>query len=34
MPRFPVEIIYSDKYNDDDYEYRFIILTHDLYKKI
>ena len=27
MPHYPAEIEYSDKYNDDSYEYRHVILT-------
>jgi len=27
MPHYPGEIEYSDKYNDDSYEYRHVILT-------
>ncbi len=34
MPRFPEEVIYSDKYVDDEYEYRHVILTKELYKKM
>lgn len=34
MPRFPDKIIYSDKYCDDEYEYRHIILTCDLYERV
>ena len=34
MPRFPDEIIYSDKYQDEEYEYRNVILTKDLYKRV
>ena len=34
MPRCPVEIIYSDKYRDDEYEYRHVILPLDLYKRV
>lgn len=32
MPRFPEEIVYSEKYMDAEYEYRHVILTKDVYK--
>eukprot|EP00013_Stygamoeba_regulata_P025936 CAMPEP_0177649604 /NCGR_PEP_ID=MMETSP0447-20121125/11484_1 /TAXON_ID=0 /ORGANISM="Stygamoeba regulata, Strain BSH-02190019" /LENGTH=75 /DNA_ID=CAMNT_0019152391 /DNA_START=130 /DNA_END=357 /DNA_ORIENTATION=+ len=28
----PQEIVYSLKYNDDEYEYRHVILPHDIAK--
>ncbi len=34
MPHFPDEIEYSDKYNDDLYEYRHVILPKHVYKKM
>jgi len=34
MPHFPDEIEYSDKYNDDLYEYRHVILPKHVYKKL
>ena len=34
MPHFPQEIEYSDKYFDDNYEYRHVILPKHIYKKI
>lgn len=34
MPHYPDEIEYSDKYVDDHYEYRHVILPKDVYKKI
>ena len=34
MPRFPDTIEYSDKYADDIYEYRHVILTKEKYKAI
>lgn len=33
MPHYPDEIEYSDKYMDDHYEYRHVILPRDVYKK-
>lgn len=33
MPHYPDEIEYSDKYMDDYYEYRHVILPRDVYKK-
>ncbi len=32
MPHYPSEIEYSDKYEDDVYEYRHVILTEKIYK--
>ena len=34
MPHYPDEIEYSEKYEDDLYEYRHVILPKDIYKKI
>jgi hypothetical protein len=34
MPHYPDDIEYSDKYTDDYYEYRHVILPKDLYKKL
>ena len=34
MPHFPDEIEYSEKYNDELYEYRHVLLPKDIYKKI
>ncbi|EWS75259.1 cyclin-dependent kinase regulatory subunit (macronuclear) [Tetrahymena thermophila SB210] len=34
MPHFPEEIEYSDKYCDDYYEYRHVILPKHLFKKM
>jgi hypothetical protein len=34
MPHYPDEIEYSDKYLDDYYEYRHVLLPKDVYKKI
>lgn len=34
MPHYPDEIEYSDKYMDDYYEYRHVILPKDVYKRI
>lgn len=34
MPHYPDEIEYSDKYMDDYYEYRHVILPKEVYKKI
>ena len=34
MPHFPDEIEYSDKYHDDQYEYRHVLLPKDIYKKM
>lgn len=33
MPNFPSSICYSEKYEDDSYEYRHVFLTEVLYKK-
>jgi cyclin-dependent kinase regulatory subunit CKS1 len=34
MPHYPDEIEYSDKYNDEIYEFRHVILPKDVFKKI
>ena len=34
MPHFPDEIEYSEKYQDDDYEYRHVLLPKHVFKKI
>lgn len=34
MPHFPEEIEYSDKYQDDFYEYRHVLLPKAIYKKM
>jgi len=34
MPHYPDEIEYSDKYMDDFYEYRHVLLPKDTYKKM
>ena len=34
MPHFPDEIEYSEKYSDDLYEYRHVMLPKDIYKKL
>jgi cyclin-dependent kinase regulatory subunit CKS1 len=34
MPHFPDETEYSDKYSDDFYEYRHVLLTRNIYKRI
>ena len=34
MPHYPDEIEYSDKYMDEHYEFRHVILPKDVYKKI
>ena len=34
MPHFPEEIEYSEKYNDDEYEYRHVLLPREIYKNI
>ena len=34
MPHYPTEIEYSDKYFDDCYEYRHVILTKEKMKEI
>jgi hypothetical protein len=34
MPHYPDEVEYSDKYMDDYYEYRHVILPKDVYKRL
>ncbi len=34
MPHYPDEIEYSDKYLDDYYEYRHVLLPKDVYKRL
>ena len=34
MPYYPEEMSYSDKYYDENYEYRNVSLPRELYKKI
>lgn len=34
MPHYPEDIEYSDKYQDDFYEYRHVILPKHVFKKI
>ncbi len=34
MPHFPDEIEYSEKYNDDYFEYRHVLLPKHIYKKM
>ncbi|MDR3549243.1 MAG: cyclin-dependent kinases regulatory subunit [Candidatus Pacebacteria bacterium] len=34
MPHFPDEIEYSDKYSDDKYEYRHVLLPKETYKSM
>lgn len=34
MPHYPSEIEYSDKYADDFYEYRHVMLPKEVFKKI
>ena len=34
MPHFPDEIEYSEKYQDDAYEYRHVLLPKVIFKKI
>jgi cyclin-dependent kinase regulatory subunit CKS1 len=34
MPHYPSEIEYSDKYCDDYYEYRHVMLPKEVYKKM
>ena len=34
MPHYPEEIEYSDKYKDDYYEYRHVLLPKEIYKKM
>ena len=34
MPHFPREIEYSEKYEDDSYEYRHVILPKEIFRKM
>ncbi len=34
MPHFPDEIEYSEKYQDDAYEYRHVLLPKHIFKKM
>lgn len=34
MPHFPDEIEYSEKYQDDKFEYRHVLLPKDIFKKM
>lgn len=35
MPRFPTkDVVYTQKYKDDEYEYRMAILTEQKFEKI
>lgn len=34
MPHYPEEIEYSDKYNDDYFEYRHVSLPKAIFKRI
>jgi cyclin-dependent kinase regulatory subunit CKS1 len=34
MPHFPTEIEYSEKYNDDVYEYRHVHLPKHVYRRM
>ena len=34
MPHFPDEIEYSEKYQDDLFEYRHVLLPKNIYKKV
>lgn len=34
MPHYPDEIEYSEKYMDDFYEYRHVLLPKEIYKKM
>jgi len=34
MPHFPDEIEYSDKYSDDTYEYRHVLLPKETFRKM
>jgi cyclin-dependent kinase regulatory subunit CKS1 len=34
MPHFPSEIEYSDKYSDESYEYRHVLLPKHIFKKM
>ena len=34
MPHFPMEIEYSEKYYDDSYEYRHVIIPKHIFEKM
>jgi cyclin-dependent kinase regulatory subunit CKS1 len=34
MPHYPTEIEYSDKYTDEYYEYRHVLLPKEIFKKL
>ena len=34
MPHFPEEIEYSEKYQDDEYEYRHVLLPKNTYRQM
>ena len=34
MPHYPQDIEYSEKYQDEDYEYRHVMLPKDVYKQL
>ena len=34
MPHYPDEIEYSEKYKDDYYEYRHVLLPKEIFKKM
>jgi cyclin-dependent kinase regulatory subunit CKS1 len=34
MPHYPSEIEYSEKYYDDYYEYRHVVLPREIFKKV
>ena len=34
MPHFPDEIEYSEKYQDDEHEYRHVLLPKHIFKKV
>ena len=34
MPHFPDEIEYSEKYEDESYEYRHVLLPKHIFKKM
>jgi len=34
MPHYPTEIEYSEKYQDDEFEYRHVMLPKEIFKSI
>lgn len=34
MPHYPSEIEYSEKYSDEYYEYRHVVLPKEVFKRI